>query len=168
MAAEPRYCSNCRAELPAGADACPACGVFAGELYDGRMHRPKTRFALFATILLLALAAGAAAIWWNAGGKVPEWKKDEATPRAPSTRVVGDRPGGAKRAKGAVVNEAEAIRLVRSHLVATRGLKNECVVLLGNGFSKGGYVVTARDHCTSTRLGRFRVDGKTGEVAPAR
>jgi hypothetical protein len=168
MAGEPRFCSNCRTELSPKAEECPSCGVFAGELYDVRMHRPKTRYGLFATLLVLALAGGAAAIWWNAGGKVPPWKSGESSPRPPSVRVVGDRPGGAKRARGAVVNEAEAIRLVRSHLEATRGNKNECVVLLGNGFSDGGYVVTARDHCTATRLGKFRVDGKTGEVSPAR
>ena len=167
MSAEPRYCTNCRAEVPAKADACPACGVFAGELYDERMHRPRTRYALFAALLTIALVAGGAAVWWNAGGRLPQWK-EEARPRTPRVRVVGDRPGGAKRAAGAKINEAEAIRLVRKHLVDTRGLSSECIVLLGGGFKGGGYVVTARDHCTATRLGRFRVDGKTGEVKPAR
>lgn len=159
-----RYCSNCRAELPAKAEECPACGVFAGELYDERMHRPKTRFKLFAALLVVALAAGVAAIWWNAQRALPDRKPAQQTPR---TRVVGDRPGGAKRAPGAKINEAEAIRLVRKHLVATNGIKNECIVLLGGGFSAGGYIVTARDHCASTRLGKFRVDGKTGEVSKA-
>jgi hypothetical protein len=159
-----RYCSNCRAELPAKADTCPACGVFAGELYDERMHRPKTRFKLFAVLLVIALATGGAAIWWNAQRALPDRKTAQQAPR---TRVVGDRPGGAKRAAGAKISEAEAIRLVRKHLVTTNGIKNECIVLLGGGVSGGGYVVTARDHCTSTRLGKWRVDGKTGEVSKA-
>jgi hypothetical protein len=72
------------------------------------------------------------------------------------------------RTPGAVTSQAEAIRLVRQHLIATRGLKKECIVLLGNGFTSGAYLVTARDHCTATRLGKWRVDGKTGDVAAAR
>lgn len=157
MAADPRFCSNCRAELPAKADACPACGVFAGELYDERMHRPRTRFAMFATLLILALAAAGAAIWWNSGRPIPVRQQQAAKPKPAPPRPPG-----------AVKNEAEAIRIVRRHLVEARGLKNECVVLLGRGLSKGGYTVRARDHCSDTRLGDFRVDAKTGEVTRPR
>ena len=149
-----RYCSNCRAELPEKADACPECGVFAGDLYDERIHRPKTRYGVFAALLVVALAAGGAAIWWNARTTLPE--------RTVVTPAVKPRP------PGPVANQAEAIRAVRQHLIATRGLKKECIVLLGNGFTGGVYLVTARDHCTSTRLGKWRVDGRTGEVGAAR
>ena len=156
MPADPRFCSNCRAELPAGAEACPDCGVFAGDLYDERMHRPRTRFAMFALLLILALATAGAAIWWNAGrpltGRQQQAEQRKAPPRAP----------------GAVRNEAEAIRIVRRHLVDTVGIGNECVVLLGRGLTKGGYVVRAQNHCTDTRLGNWRVDAKTGAVTRPR
>jgi predicted nucleic acid-binding Zn ribbon protein len=155
-----RYCSNCRAALPEDADSCPECGVYAGDLYDERMHRPKTRFAPFLFLLVLALAAAGAAVWWNTRGTVP-WQKPAPAPAVPSTRVVRDRPGGN-------VNEAEAIRLVRRHLVATAGIKTDCVALLGHGFTGGGYVVTANNRCENTRLGKWRVNVKTGEVTRAR
>lgn len=157
MAADPRFCTNCRAELPAKADACPACGVFAGDLYDERMHRPRTRVGLFATLLFLALAAAAAAVWLSSGREIP--LRQEQTAR---TKPAPPRP------PGPVKNEAEAIRIVRRHLVEARGLKNECVVLLGRGLSKGAYTVRARDHCSDTRLGDFRVDAKTGKVTRPR
>ena len=164
--ASDRLCSNCRAVLPDDADSCPECGVYAGDLYDERVHRPKTRFGLFALLLALALGAGGAAVWWNARQGLPDTKAK--TGEAPSVRVVGDRPGGARRAPGAVVNEAEAIRLVRRHLVETRGLRADCIAILGQGSRDGAYVVNAHDRCESTRLGRWRVDGKSGAVTPAR
>jgi hypothetical protein len=66
------------------------------------------------------------------------------------------------------VNEAEAIRLVRRHLVETTGVRSDCVALLGQGFRDDAYLFNAHDRCTSTRLGRWRVNGKTGDVARAR
>ncbi|HEY0372892.1 MAG TPA: zinc-ribbon domain-containing protein [Thermoanaerobaculia bacterium] len=164
--ADDRYCSNCRAELPEDAESCPECGVYAGDLYDERVHRPKTRFALFAVLLVFAIAAGGAAVWWNARDALPGKKASTAVP--PPVRVVGDRPGGARRAPGAVVNEAEAIRLVRRHLVETTGVQADCVAILGQGFRGGTYLVNAHDRCASTRLGKWRVDGKTGAVSRAR
>ena len=158
MADDPRFCTNCRAELPAKADACPECGVFAGDLYDERMHRPRTRFALFATLLLLALAAAGAAMWWSSGREIP-LRQEQQTARP---KPAPPRPAGP------VKNEAEAIRIVRRYLVEARGLKNECVVLLGRGLSKGAYTVRARDHCSDTRLGDFRVEAKTGRVTRPR
>ena len=152
MPAEPRFCSNCREELPAKAEACPVCGVFAGDLYDERRHRPRTRFAMFALLLVIALALAAAAVWWKEGRGMPVLQKKAV-----------QRPAAKPRAPGPVKTEAEALRIVRQHLVAT-GLENRCVVLLGRGMSKGGYLVRAQNHCTDTRLGNWRVDAKTGAV----
>jgi hypothetical protein len=163
MAADPRFCANCRAELPARASACDVCGVFAGELYDERMHRPRTRVAVLGLLLLLALAAGAGVIWWKErGGQLPDFTTFTAGPKVVKKAETG------KRAPGGRMTEGEALRLVRRHLVDTTGIRDECLVLLGRGFRKGGYHVTARDHCTSTRLGHWRVDVKTGKVTRPR
>ena len=157
-----RYCSNCRAALPDDVESCPACGVFAGDLYDERVHRPKTRFAPFLLLFLIALGAAGAAYWWNTRGAPPApWKKEAPPVEAPSTRVVRDRPGGN-------VNEVEAIRIVRRHLVSTTGTKTDCIAILGHGMQKGGYVVTAVNRCENIRLGKWRVDQKSGEVTRAR
>lgn len=164
--ADERYCSNCRAPLDEKATECAACGVYAGDLYDERVHRPKTRYRLFAALLVIALAGGGAAVWWNARNALPE--RGVSPTEIPRTRVVGDRPGGARKGKGAAVNEAEAIRLVRRHLVETTGVAADCVALLGQGFRDGAYFINAHDRCTSTRLGRWRVNGKTGDVERAR
>ncbi len=164
--ADDRFCSNCRAALPEETDSCPECGVYAGDLYDERVHRPKTRIRLFATLLAITLIAAGAAVWWNARHALPEAKTPAA--ETPPVRVVGDRPGGARRAPGALVNEAEALRLVRRHLVETTGVRADCLAMLGQGFRDGGYVANVHDRCASTRLGRWRVDGKSGEVKRAR
>lgn len=156
---EERYCSNCRAAIPPKESVCPACGVYAGDLYDARVHRPRTRFTLFGTLLVLALAGGGAAIWWNTRTALPE--RGIPKSEAPRTRVVRDRPGGN-------VGQAEAIRLARRHLVATLGVKSECVAILGRGFRGGGYVVSAHDRCSDTRMGQWRVDARSGEVSRAR
>lgn len=163
--AQERFCSNCRAELPPKATECPACGVYAGDLYDERVHRPRTRVALFGALLVLAVVAGGAAVWWNARGALPE--RTKRVSEAPSARVVRDRPGGARKRAGAKINEAEAIRLVRRHLVAATGTRTDCIALMGGAFRNRAYVVTAYDSCSSTRLGKWRVDGRTGEVARA-
>jgi len=166
MEDDDRLCSNCREPLAPKATECAACGVYAGDLYDERVHRPKTRVALFGTLLLLGVIAGGAAIWWNERDKLPE--RTTTAAEAPPVRVVGDRPGGARRSRSAKVNEAEAMLLVRRHLMATTGVKTDCVALLGRGFERGGYVVSAHDSCANTRLGRWRVDGKSGDVGRAR
>lgn len=156
--ADDRYCSNCRALLPADAEACLECGVFAGDLYDERVHRPKTRWGPFAALLVLALVAGGASIWWNTVRSLPE--RSPAAGDVPSVRVVKDRPGGARQPRGAAVNEAEALRLVRRHIVETTGVRSDCIALLGGGFHSGAWVVTAHDSCNGIRLGKFVVKGR--------
>lgn len=110
---------------------------------------------MFAVLLLLAIGAAGAAIWWKEGRAIPGRRAEVLRPTQP-------------RAPGPVKNEAEAIRLVRRHLVETNGLENRCVVLLGRGLAKGGYIVRAQNHCTDTRLGEWRVDAKTGRVTRPR
>ena len=83
--------------------------------------------------------------------------------------MVGDRPGkAARRAAGASLNEAEAIRLLRRHFSTTTNIANQCLVVMSNGPSKGDYFFTAFNRCDSIRLGRWQVDGKSGAVALAK
>ncbi len=165
-----RYCSNCRAELGPKDDACPACGVFAGDVFDERSLRPRTRRGfLFALIAISALAAAWFFLPTRPNLPWPEPKTERAAkPAPPATRVVKDRPGGARRAAGATINEAEATRLLRRHLASTTTITSSCLVVMSHGPSKGGYFFTAYNRCDNVRIGRWRVDGKSGDVALAK
>ena len=155
---EPRFCSNCRAEIPPRDETCPACGVFAGDVFDGKMPgRPRRMRWIFVVVAIAILIAAAGMFLLQRRSQPAE------VTAPPPVSVVSDRPGGSKRASGAVVNEAEAIRLLRRHLVAT-GIKNECVVISSQGVRENLYRLTAIDRCEETRLGRWVVDGKTQDV----
>jgi hypothetical protein len=156
-----RYCSNCREELPDEANECPACGVYAGDVFDGKIKRERRPVSatLLALLLLAAIGAGYA-VWMNRIRKEPEAPK----PQAPPTRVVKDRPGGAVRGRNAKLSEAEATRILVAHLVETRGLRRECVVVMSNGYRDDTYRFTAYNHCDQTRLGRWQVSGRSGKV----
>ncbi|HUP48213.1 MAG TPA: hypothetical protein VNA04_05415 [Thermoanaerobaculia bacterium] len=156
--AEERFCTNCRAPIPWRADTCPACGVYAGEVFDGRLPRQPRRWK---GLLIFLLVAGLAV----AGGWLfLQRRADRARPsEPPPVSVVSDRPGGTRRAPGATINEAEAIRLLRRHLVGT-GLANDCIAVSSEGMGEGVYRLAAVNHCAGTRLGRFVVDGKSEEV----
>jgi hypothetical protein len=164
---EPRYCSNCRAELSMDANTCTACGVFAGDVFDGRKPRRsrKPRGLLFG--LLVVAVLGGAGYWFSVNEDRAKTRA-EREPSLPSVRVVKDRPGGSRRATGATITEAEATRLLRRHLVATRKIRNECLAVLSRGPAAGGYTFSVANGCEGVRLGTWRVDGKTKEVAPAR
>ncbi|HEX7809591.1 MAG TPA: zinc ribbon domain-containing protein [Thermoanaerobaculia bacterium] len=156
-----RYCSNCRAELPDKATNCPECGVYAGDLFDGKFKREKRPVSAgLLALLFLAMIGAGYAVWMNRFRKEPEVPK----PDAPPTRVVKDRPGRVQRGRNAKVTEAEAIRILIAHLVETRGLKKECVVVMSNGYRDDTYRLTAFNHCEQTRLGKWQVTGRTGEV----
>lgn len=164
-----RYCSNCRAELPPRATECPACGVFAGDVFDGRKPRPPRRAPSGLLLFLLVVVILGGGAWWflqerqrEAEARVPP------PPPLPSVRVVGDRPGGARRATGAVISEAEAIRVLRRHLVATLKISNDCLGILSAIPRDGAYVLTAVNGCDHTRLGRWRIDGKTSAITRAK
>lgn len=163
--ANERFCSNCRAELAPKDDACPTCGVFAGDVFDERSLRPRTRRSFFLA-LIVVIATVAALIAWpkRESAKLAE----KSAPPPPETRVVGDRPGGARRASGATINEAEAIRLLRRHLASTTTITSSCLVVMSHGPGQGDYVFTAYNRCENVRIGRWRVDGKSGAVALAK
>ena len=162
---ETRYCSNCRAVLPPRATACPSCGVFAGDVFDGRKPRPPRRgpSGLLFFLLVSAILGGAA--WWFYQEQARQAAARVAPPPPlPSVRVVTDRPGGARRATGAIISEAEAIRVLRRHLVATLKISNDCLGVMSALPRDGAYILTAVNGCDHTRLGRWRVDGKTSAI----
>jgi hypothetical protein len=164
---EPRYCSNCRAELSASANTCAACGVFAGDVFDGRKPRKSRKpSGLIFGLLVVAILAGAG--YWFFVKEDPAKDRTRQESPVPSARVVKDRPGGSRRAAGAMITEAEAIRLLRRHLVTTRNIRNECIALLSRKPSRDSYTFSVVNSCEDVRLGVWRVDGRTKEVAPAR
>lgn len=135
--------------------------MYAGDLFDGKIRREKKPVsALLLALLLLAVIAAGYAVWMNRFRREPEVPR----PQAPPVRVVKDRPGGAHRAGNAKLTEAEAMRILVAHLVETRGVKTECVVVLSNGYRDDTYRLTAFNHCDQTRLGKWQVSGRTGKV----
>ena len=160
MQEEQRYCTECRAEIPRGTNSCPACGVFAGDMFDGRMPG-RTRKPVSGTLLLILLIgiAGAAAAWYL----MERDRRQKALPRLDTvpTRVVRQRPGGTRRATGAKVNEAEAIRALRSHFAdAAQPMPGECLVVSSQGPAGSSYKLIAIDRCKGTRLGQYVVSGR--------
>lgn len=144
MTIEERYCGNCRALLPDGASVCPACGVFAGDVFDGKMPRPKrSGGGWLAALVVIVLAA--VAFWYAV--------KTSAPPPAKRVPFVATAPK----------NERDAIGAVRRYLIST-GARNECLALIGKGSRDGSYVVGAVDHCAHKTLGRFLVAAKSGKV----
>lgn len=124
-------------------------------VFDGRLPG-RSRRGMWAAVLIAVMLAVAATGWIML--------TREPLPAEPvPLRVVADRPGGARRAPGATINEAEAIRLLRRHLVTT-GLAVDCLVIKSEGQQSGTYLLSAFNRCEDTRLGRWSVDGKTGQV----
>jgi hypothetical protein len=152
-----RLCANCRAPLPAGAAWCEACGTDAGAVFDGRISRKRPPSSwLSIVVVLIALAA---AVWFTK----PWWTRYVGNRGIVSTsepRVVKQRPGGARRAPGATLNEPEAMMRLRK----STGLKDECVAVISRGFDANIYTFDAVDRCRNEKLGRFTVDAKTGTV----
>jgi hypothetical protein len=142
-----RFCTNCRVEVPKGASACPACGVYAGDVFDGRMPREKRSHAPWLVIVgVIALVAGAALF--------VRW------PRAPHT------PARAPTAKS-LPGPAGAMLAIRQRLVSDQ-LTNECLALIGKGSRDGAYLVAAVDRCQHRSLGEWKVDRRTHAVSRVR
>jgi len=157
-----RTCENCGARVPAGAASCPECGVYAGEYAEGEVILPrKPRYRLW--LSLLAAAAVIAAVSFLLTKPMPTREAPARVDQTP-VHVVHDRPGGAFRAKGAVLSEPEAIRLLRRNFT---NIKPECVAILSNGYHDGAYLMTVVNGCDNTRLGKWRVDGQTQAITRA-
>lgn len=161
-----RSCENCNARLLAGATSCPQCGVYAGEYVEGQaVHPRKPRYRLWISLLVVALIVTAISFAFTKPELLPFSVPEniKLVDREP-VRVVSDRPGGAFRAKGAVLSEPEATMLLRRSFT---DVDPKCIAILSNGYQKGAYTMTVVNGCDHTRLGQWRVDGKTKAITPA-
>lgn len=149
---EERFCSNCRAELPKGASVCPACGVFAGEVFDGRLPREKRPYGTYLIVILGVIAIFAVATLFVRWPGVPIFHSIH--PRVHKT---------APRAKK-LPGEAGAMLAIRQRLVSDQ-VPNECLVLMSKGLHDGVYVIRAVDGCRHQQLGDWKVDAKTHEIS---
>ncbi len=166
MRVEERYCANCREPLPPRAAWCEKCGAEAGDVFDGRMPRAKSSWRGWLIALLVVIAAAVAVFLYRDDVPIPRILRTSPKFDTGPVRVVGQRPGGARRARGAKLTEPEAIRTLRQSLVRREdpGVKSECLAVASRGFHGGAYQFDAVDSCHSTNLGRWQVDGATGEV----
>lgn len=130
------------------------------EVYDDRPLRgprpPRTWPLVFSAIALIAL--GVAAWFFLQPRPAPPPRVDTGP-----VRVVRDRPGVTHKLPGAAINQAEAIRLLQRHLGQT--VSSECLVVMGKGSVGSAYLFTAFNRCDNTRLGQWKVDGKTRAVS---
>ena len=152
-----RYCSNCRAELPKGAETCPTCGTFAGDVFDGRMPGKQFRIVRL-LIILVFIAAAAYGGWWL-------WQRQQETRPTPDNRpvrVVRQRPGGAKVPAGATISEPEAVMFLRRHFSSE--VKGECLAMTSQGYRDQAYHFTVVDSCRGVRLGKWQVDANSRKV----
>lgn len=164
MKTEERYCSTCRAVLPAGAAWCEKCGTDAGQVFDGKMPRRKSSIRVWVAVLVLIIAAAVGVFLDRDDVRIPNFLRSSPRFDTGPVGVVGQRPGGTHRAPGAKLNLAEAIRTLREYLVAHNDIKSECLAVAARGFHDGAYTLDAIDRCHAAKLGRWRVDGGTGEV----
>jgi hypothetical protein len=153
-----RFCPNCRAALPPRSDNCPHCGTYAGDVFDGRKP-PRVKSGRGGWLMILALIALAAGAYLFTRRNTTPTNYD-----AISTRVVHDRPGGARHAAGAKLSEAEAVRELRRAVTTSHQMRSECLATVSHGFRGGAWRFTAVDSCNSTRLGEWKVDGRTAAV----
>ena len=141
---EERYCSECRAPIPKGESVCPTCGVFAGDVFDGRLpRRRRSRWPWFIALVVVAAVAA-----WMFG----PWPNE--TPRRRSAAPVQ---------RHAVKDQRDAMQTLRVFLTTSERDK-ECVALMAKGKQGDDYVIAAVDRCKHTQLGQFAVNAKTAAV----
>jgi hypothetical protein len=173
-----RYCSNCRTELPRRATHCEQCGVYAGEVFDGRIGKRSIRPYVFLAVFILCLAMGWFAythprevmsivdtLTQSLRPGATKTARQKAKPHPEKVRVVRDRPGGARRAPGAKITEPEAILMLRRYVEAKGTAANDCIVVKLERFDGADYVLSVLDRCSGVRTGTFRVNGLTGDVS---
>jgi len=140
---EERYCTECRAAIPEGESVCPACGVYAGDVFDGKLPRKRRAWGWVGWIGVLVAVGIAALFFW------PE----------PSQRTYTVK----RIAPHAIKDQRDAMRTLRQFLT-TSERDEKCVALISKGKSGADYVIAAVDRCKHAQLGTFVVEGKSGAV----
>ena len=136
---EERYCTECRAAIPKGESVCPACGVYAGDVFDGKMPRKRRSRWLWLIAVMVALVG---AIWLFA--------PDSRQPL--HTHLV-------HRISLHPRTQSEAMQTLRRFLTTSeRG--EHCVALIAKRHEDDAYIISAVDACKHIRLGDFAVDAK--------
>ena len=128
-------CTNCGARIPRDAGTCPECGVFARVLKPSRP--PRRIWPWIVLVVLVAVGVGVTQFVLM-------------RPEAPKSR---SKPVAAR------VDERQAILRLQQSFE-----KPECVAILSKGMHDGAYDFVAVNRCDGTKLGRWRVDQKTGAV----
>lgn len=137
-------CTNCDAVIPSDAGACPQCGVFARTLPSTQAKRKKRTWIL--TLLFLAVAAAGATYYFTT------WRPLRKPVR--QAPVVPRQTGPVTSERGAIIRLQQSFSIPR-----------DCVVIIGKGYRENAYDLTAFNRCDNTRLGRWRVDPKSGAVS---
>lgn len=167
MRGEERFCTNCRAPLPARATWCEKCGTDVGDVFDGRYRGQAKRGRNTPLKIVLALIIVGAVAFFLFRDVIPaKYLRSSMNFDTGPIRVVSHRPGGSSRAAGAALSQPEAVRALREYLVSRtdQPIKSECLAVASRGFSGGAYLLDAVDSCHRATLGRWKVDGKSGVV----
>ncbi|HEX3107463.1 MAG TPA: hypothetical protein VHU41_00110 [Thermoanaerobaculia bacterium] len=146
-----RYCSNCREELPKGAVVCQVCGVYAGDVFNGK--NPKSPRAYASWIVIPLLVALVALIW--------AWYR--TLPRTESARRRAEILRSVKKDGQ---HQMDVTQLIRRRLVAN-GLPESCLALVGKG-SHESRKYLAIDICHDRPMGEWTADPDTGVVTRVR
>jgi hypothetical protein len=146
---EERYCSNCRGEIPKGAVVCPVCGVYAGDLFDGKKPKSPRRYATWTAIVVVLVVI--ALIWTS-----PKWLPKRTSGRAEVHRAI------LRRLRNEAQTQLDTTRLIRRRLVAD-GLPDSCIALVGKG-RHDSHKYLAIDICHDRPMGEWTADPDTGVV----
>lgn len=142
-----RYCSNCRGEIPEGAVVCPVCGVYAGDVFDGKKPKSSRMVATWVAIpIVLALVIGA----WM----MPKWWLRQSGRQ--------ERNAILRKLRAQVQNQIDVTSLIRKRLVAD-GLPDSCIALVGKG-RPDAHKYLAIDICHDRPMGEWTADRETGAV----
>jgi len=141
---EERYCTECRASIPKGESVCPACGVYAGDLFDERSLKRNRAGCWWAIALSFVVMI---AFW-----VIMMWPRYKPTARP------------AQATLHAVRSERDAMIVLRQFLT-TSERPSQCVALIAKGKSGNAYLISAVDRCKHTQLGQFAVDSKGNVTA---
>jgi hypothetical protein len=136
---------------------CEACGADAS-VAKRTDRKPRTWWP-WIVVVLIAAAVGA----WMYAPHPTELPRTDTGP----VRVVKQRPGGSAKGSGAALTQPEATVTLRRHFTARaeNPIKGSCLAIASRGFADGAYAFDVFDSCAKSRLGRWKVDGKTGAVS---